>query len=372
MTWDILKLITQLWRPHYGGYLKCMEKSWMLWLITISVCEARHSFRSRQQTSQRMQWRRYNDFRCTQSLWYFLLFFPIELASSNFVMDIWSKYHSHGQDQMPWWKSWMLINSMSIKHGGRNTKVRDHFPFLLIKLTLLYTETTRYTNPLKSKFRAKRLAAESKLLSILLTYLLLIRGWSRWRSSSTCPQTSKCTNARRISPTKQDSLSPKSSGKRHKRPTSCSFFSVSLPFMDAIIITSRNSSSLDTPTYTRFVLSQPNEILRLWSSWTKGALVWRKMHYTIINWMGRTRSRYALLVRYTFSTLIFLNPLISRLRSQGSSYGCTFVSHFVVSPIIYNIQQSSTFAVVNLMTGTYWSIVQYHPAWFDEVEWCIM
>ena len=58
----------------------------------------------------------------------------------------------------------------------------------------------------------------------------------------------------------------------------------------------------------------------------------------------------------------FLNPLISRLRSQGSSYGCTFVSHFVVSPIIYNIQQSSTFAVVNLMTGTYWSIVQYHPA----------
>jgi hypothetical protein len=183
--------------------------------------------------------------------------------------------------------------------------VRDHFPFLPIKLTLLYTETTRYTNPLKSKFRAKRLAAESKPLPILLTYLLLIRGWSRWRSSSTSSQTSERTNARRISPAKQDSLSPKSSGKRHKRPTSCSFFSVSLPSMDTIIITSRNSSSLDTPTYTKFVLSRPNEILHLWSSWTKGALVWRKMHYTITNWTGRTRSRYTLMVRYTFSALIF-------------------------------------------------------------------
>jgi len=75
-----------------------------------------------------------------------------------------------------------------------------------------------------------------------------------------------------------------------------------------------NYSSLDTPTYTKFVLSQPNEILRLWSSWTKGVLVWRKMRYTITSWMGRTRSRYALIFRYTFSTLIS----IFRLRSRGS------------------------------------------------------
>ena len=80
MTWDILRLITQLWKPHYGGYLKCMEKSWTLWPITISVCGGRHSFLSRQQTSQRTQWKKYNDFRCTQSLWYSRLFFPINLA----------------------------------------------------------------------------------------------------------------------------------------------------------------------------------------------------------------------------------------------------------------------------------------------------
>lgn len=215
---------------------------------------------------------------------------------------------------------------------------------------LLHTETTRYTNPLKSKFRAKRLAAESKLLSILLWHFLLICGRSRWRSSSTSSQTSERANARRISPTKQDSLSSKSSRKCYERPTSYPFFSVSFPSMDANIITSRNFSSLDTPTYTRFVLSQPNEILRLWSSWTKGALVWRKMHYTITNWMGRTRSRYTLMFRYTFSTLISRTHWFSDYVREEVGYGCTFVSRFVVSAIIYDIQQPSTCAATNLRT----------------------
>ena len=44
------------------------------------------------------------------------------------------------------------------------------------------------------------------------------------------------------------------------------------PFHIDAIVTSRNSSFLDTPTYyTRIVLSQPNEILRLWSFLYKGS-----------------------------------------------------------------------------------------------------
>ena len=101
-------------------------------------------------------------------------------------------------------------------------------------------ELTRYTNPLKSKFRAKRLAAESQLFSYILrvfnaTADLSLSIISRWWCLCSSNQTAHRPNARRISTPKQNSLPPKSSRIRHERATAGSLFSVGFFFYSPLI-----------------------------------------------------------------------------------------------------------------------------------------
>ena len=87
-------------------------------------------------------------------------------------------------------------------------------------------EKTRYTNPLKSKFRAKRLAAESWWLFCDIHFPLTFIVCSRWRCFSPGAKTSERPNAGRIPSTKQDSFPTKPSRICHKGPTHRLVFSV--------------------------------------------------------------------------------------------------------------------------------------------------
>lgn len=93
-----------------------------------------------------------------------------------------------------------------------------------------FPEATRYTNPLKQKFKAKRMAAESTLLSYP-SFLLSDRSSSVYSSGrghiSTCPKTTQCTNARRIPTTEQDSVLAKSTRERHERSAQRALLAIS-------------------------------------------------------------------------------------------------------------------------------------------------
>lgn len=159
-------------------------------------------------------------------------------------------------------------------------------------------ETTRYSNPLKQKFRAKRMAAES---SYLIFFFFLgsdscIPISSGRRRCDTCPETAQRTNARRIPAAQQDSLPAEPAGKRHKGSTHVLVLSV------CILLSLLNSPSYlltcrfpDTPIYTKCVSSLRSEILRSWNIWTKEVQEWPKMHCTIISLMERIRSRCSFL-----------------------------------------------------------------------------
>jgi RNA recognition motif. (a.k.a. RRM, RBD, or RNP domain) len=90
---------------------------------------------------------------------------------------------------------------------------------------IIYLERTRYTNPLKQKFRTKRMAAESRrtqytasLVALLIgADFFFLRGSGIWDRTST--KKAKCPDARRIPATKQNPFPSKSTRKRYKRPT---------------------------------------------------------------------------------------------------------------------------------------------------------
>jgi len=63
--------------------------------------------------------------------------------------------------------------------------------------------------------------------------------------------------------------------------TPCPAYAINLPLRPFI----------DTPIFTKSVSSQQKKILPLWNSWTREVPPWRKTHFTIISWMGRTRSK---------------------------------------------------------------------------------
>lgn len=147
-----------------------------------------------------------------------------------------SKYHLHGHALTQWWSDWMAASLAIINPKERNEKVRRHFCTQTLTNFHSLPELTRYTNPLKSKFRAKRLAAESQLFSYILrvfnaTADLSLSIISRWRCLCSSNQTAHRPNARRISTPKQNSLPPKSSRIRHERATAGSLFSVGFFFL---------------------------------------------------------------------------------------------------------------------------------------------
>lgn len=89
---------------------------------------------------------------------------------------------------------------------------------------------TRYTNPLKQKLRAKRMAAESGFFCTTHKYealtVFLSLDFSGWRCCQH-PEAAQRPNARRVSPTKQDSLPAKPTRKRHEGSVGSPFRTVS-------------------------------------------------------------------------------------------------------------------------------------------------
>jgi hypothetical protein len=84
----------------------------------------------------------------------------------------------------------MQNTTRNINNEDWNTKVRICLLYLALlasRTSLLRAETTRYTNPLKQKFRAKRLATESgphiPLHTMLSLYLWRSCDHSRWPRS---------------------------------------------------------------------------------------------------------------------------------------------------------------------------------------------
>lgn len=81
---------------------------------------------------------------------------------------------------------------------------------------------TRYSNPLKQKFKAKRLASES-VSDINQSRSFLNSYFSGRSNQCSSAETSKRSNAGRISPSQQDSLSTKSPGIGHEGPITWAF-----------------------------------------------------------------------------------------------------------------------------------------------------
>lgn len=139
-----------------------------------------------------------------------------------------------------------------------------------------------------------------RMLQSQLTYSLInCSSTSRRRCSRTCTQTAECTNARRIPPSQQNSLLAKPTRERHKRPAYGPILSVAL---STSYLCTLFTLFTDTPTYTKFVLSQQNGTLHSWNSWTRGVRGSQRMLCTITNWMAKTRSRSVCLTVPSSST----------------------------------------------------------------------
>lgn len=158
-------------------------------------------------------------------------------------------------------------------------------------------EATRYTNPLKRKFRAKRMAAESMFilhtLSVALSshFCSLLSGWRRGSSSF---QTTQRPNARRVPPTEQDSLPAKPPRERQQGSTYGLVLSVAYHSFHSLSFLTRYTDldfEPDTQISTKSVLFPPRKISHSWSIWMREVLLWRKMLCIITNLMGRIKSR---------------------------------------------------------------------------------
>ena len=98
-------------------------------------------------------------------------------------------------------------------------KSLPYYAELLFALLNHNPEATRYSNPLKQKFKLKRMAAEGTLSSSAQSILPNTFYSRRW-CCSTCTEAAECANARRVSPTKQDLVSAEFARKRQQGATS--------------------------------------------------------------------------------------------------------------------------------------------------------
>lgn len=121
----------------------------------------------------------------------------------------------------------------------------------------------------------------------------------RWCSSPD-GQTTRSTNARRVSPAQQDSLLAKSTRICYQGPAHVVILTVRVlvvflphPFFPLARRTLNCSviSLVDIPTYTKSVSSRQRRISRSWSLWTREVRAWRRMRCIITSWMGRIRLR---------------------------------------------------------------------------------
>ena len=117
------------------------------------------------------------------------------------------------------------------------------------------TEATRYTNPIKAKFRQKRLAAEGTCTALphcgRFTYNFTRSGWC-W--CCTRHKTSTRHDARRVPATKQDPLPAEPTRECHKRPAHGSLLSVrtAMPYLTHMLTSGQISQSVRSS-------SHPNE-----------------------------------------------------------------------------------------------------------------
>jgi len=158
------------------------------------------------------------------------------------------------------------------------------------------SENTRYTNPLKSKFRAKRLAAEGvsfiKSCSYFanLDHLLVVDGGA----SAPAPKRPNVQMPDEYLPPNKI-LFLQNLPESVTKDQLVALFS-QLRLCISILPSLIDAPLADTPTYTKSVLFQQNETSPLWNSWTREALVWQRMPCTIISWMEKTRSRCVILL----------------------------------------------------------------------------
>jgi len=243
----------------------------MLSRIRIYGCAVKLSSHSRPLTSQRRRRRRFEDSLCTRDPWYGFfvnIFFRLieSPTQANIVREV--SVRRCGAE----------VGSFDIGHSqGKAVTTQEYAsPSNVIHMELLTivfcAEDTRYTNPLKQKFKAKRLAAEctnhiqSLHPSIFLIAssqpILVLLPWHGGQTfrcrMNTCHQTRF--------------FSCRTSQKRSQRTNSTRCF-------------------LSIPIYTRFVSSRRRKTSPSSNIWTKGAPPPRRMPYTTTNWMGRTRSR---------------------------------------------------------------------------------
>jgi hypothetical protein len=144
-------------------------------------------------------------------------------------------------------------------------------PHLTLTMALCL-EDTRYTNPLKQKFKAKRLAAECtshlkspRLPHFLTTSLQPMSVLLLWQGD----QLSRC----------QTNTYPQTR-----------FFSCRI-FQSRSQRTSSMRCSPSIPTYTKSVWFRRRRTSLSSNTWTKGVPPSQKMLYTITSWTERTRSR---------------------------------------------------------------------------------
>lgn len=124
-----------------------------------------------------------------------------------------------------------------------------------------FAENTRYTNPLKSKFRAKRLAAE-------------IDGGAAMPTAK-----------RPAVQMPDEYLPPNKILFLQNLPESVTKDQLNALFSQCVYhlwFHDRNADrAADTPTYTKFVLSPRKKTSRSWSTWTREVRAWQRTPCTI-------------------------------------------------------------------------------------------
>lgn len=165
----------------------------------------------------------------------------------------------------------------------------------------------------------------------------LLLHFSGWNQPCCCPQTAECSDARRISPTKQDSLFTKPARKRHQRTAYEFVLTVRLlsKLIPPLLFHARDPTTLhgvgshfiDIRAFTKYVLFRQRKTSLSWSISTKAAPLLPKMPCTTTNSMARTKSRFAVIIS---SSLPTVNLLVTDYICQEMSGLSFLLGHFSV------------------------------------------
>jgi len=250
---------------------------------TIYACVDKHLFLFLMQKPRRRHWGRCNDFPCIQSQWW------VPRSGSKRHLNPCSKYRLRRPGQTQLWNVIVLTILTNIRNGVKNVKASAiHFFGTLI--SDLWTRPNSLYKPCKGEIPSKEAGCRK---------YVLMPSWIVWYPHcfsgrcdiSTNDETTQRTNARRISPTKQNPFPSEPSGNRYKGTAQRTVFSV-------VSFASFNSVLLwffaDIPIYTKSVSFPRRKTLHLWNSWTKGVQLWQKRRFTITSWMARTKSKLVL------------------------------------------------------------------------------